>query len=114
MEENGVLSELESLRNKIDDLEIRVGEILTKQLNIKNELDLIAEDAEKTDSIIEEKVEVEFPDDYHFTEDLQKFMENMIESQTSWLESVTQSMSQKTGLKGKSGAKSRVDLTYTQ
>ena len=93
---------LHLLQNKIENLEIRVSGILMKQLQTKKELDLIQEMPEKLEdeTLSEDNGEVVFPDNYHFTEVLEKTMENMISCQKEWMESVQTTKKKKTGLKG--------------
>ena len=101
-EDYDIATMLHLLQNKIENLEIRVSGILMKQLQTKKELDLIQEMPEKLEdeTLSEDNGEVVFPDNYHFTEVLEKTMENMISCQKEWMESVQTTKNKKTGLKG--------------
>lgn len=101
-EEDDIATVLNSLQNNIEDLEIKVNEILLKQLQTRRELDLILEKPEMLEdkTLSGDKTEVQFPEDYHFTEDLERTMENMIAGQKAWMESVQTTKNKKTGLKG--------------
>ncbi|GBM43580.1 hypothetical protein AVEN_67089-1 [Araneus ventricosus] len=95
------LSALSAASEKIKDLEMRVCDVLTKQQEMQNELHALKTeltDGVPVESSPEEASDIQFPEDYHFTEELKKIMGDMQNSQKSWIENVKNMSKAETGI----------------
>ncbi|GFU29297.1 uncharacterized protein NPIL_297081 [Nephila pilipes] len=87
------ISSLDSVSKRIEDLEMRVGEVLNKQEQMQDALEALKaefflEGEEEQSSKEEKSSDVEFPEDSQFTEDLKRILEDMLNAQRTWMENV--------------------------
>ncbi|GIY01879.1 uncharacterized protein CDAR_488401 [Caerostris darwini] len=108
VETDDLLGSFSAVSEKVKDLGMRVCEVLTEQEEMQNALQKMKEEISEgvvEQSPLEEKTLLEFPEDYHFTEQLQTIMDGMQTFQKAWIDHVKIMSKAETGIKGNGGEK---------